>query len=77
MFSESDLEVFDEVLKEYGNASFDDLYDMTHDHFAYKNAWNNRRQGDHAEMYYDEMVDDQKLRESLIEDFGPVASRMK
>jgi uncharacterized phage-associated protein len=76
IFSKSDLEIFDEILQQYGNASFDELFDMTHEHFAYLNAWNNRRQGDRAEMFYDEMVDDLDRRKSLVEDLSPVAAKM-
>jgi hypothetical protein len=76
LFSKTDLEVFDEILAKYGDATFDDLYNETHEHFAYENAWKNRRKGDRAEMFYDEMVDDIKLREALVEDLSPVAAKM-
>src|SRR5262249_20269010 len=77
MFSKSDLQVFDQILSEYGNASFDDLYNETHKHFAYSNAWENRRHGDRAEMFYDEMIDDEARRMELVEDISPIAARMK
>jgi uncharacterized phage-associated protein len=77
MFSESDVEVFDEVLAKYGDASFDDLFRLTHNHFAYDHAWRTRRHGDHAEMLYEEMIDDEKLRETMVEDLGPIAAHMK
>jgi len=76
-FSESDLEVFDEIIAKYGDASFDDLFKMTHDHFAYLNAWEHRRHGDRAEMFYDEMVDDATRRAELVEDISPIAAHMK
>jgi uncharacterized phage-associated protein len=75
-FSESDLEVFDEILAQYGDATFDDLFKLTHNHFAYDNAWRTRRRGDHAEMFYEEMIDDQKLRQALVEDLSPVSAKM-
>jgi uncharacterized phage-associated protein len=78
IFSKSDLEVFDEVLSKYGNASFDDLYNETHKHFAYLNAWEHRRHGgDRAEIFYDEMVDDEVRRAELVEDISPIAAHMK
>jgi uncharacterized phage-associated protein len=77
LFSKSDLEVLDKIISKYKNASFDDLYNETHKHFAYKNAWDNRRfGGDRAQMFYDEMVDDLKKRASLVEDLSPVAAKM-
>jgi uncharacterized phage-associated protein len=76
LFSQSDLAVFDSVLAKYGDASFDDLFNETHKHFAYSNAWENRRHGDRAQMYYDEMVDDEQRRKDLIEDLSPVAAKM-
>jgi uncharacterized phage-associated protein len=76
LFSKSDLDVFDEIIKQYGDASFDQLFDLTHKHFAYTNAWQNRRHGDHAEMFYDEMIDDLERRNALIEDLSPVSAKM-
>ena len=35
-----------------------------------------RRQGDRAEMFYDEMVDDLEHRKSLVEDLSPVSAKM-
>jgi uncharacterized phage-associated protein len=78
LFSKSDLQVFDEVLAKYGNSSFDELYNETHKHFAYLNAWEHRRyRADRAEMFYDEMVDDEARRAELIEDLSPIAAHMK
>ena len=76
-FSKSDLAVFDEIVKKYGDASFDELYNITHDHFAYLNAWQNRRYGDHAEMFYDEMIDDAERRKALVDDLSPVAAHIR
>jgi uncharacterized phage-associated protein len=73
LFSKSDLRVFDEIVKKYGNSSFDELMNLTHAHNAYKIAWRSRRMGERAEMYYEEMIDDKKRREDLIEDLGPVS----
>jgi uncharacterized phage-associated protein len=78
LFSETDLEVFDAILAEHGNASFDELFDLTHNHAAYKDAWKRRGASDRAEMFYDEMIDDDaKRREALVDDLGPIAFHMK
>lgn len=74
VFSKSDLRVFDEVLEKYGHLTFSQLYDITHDHFAYKRAWRDRGHMKAAPMRYDEMVEDEALRKRIIEDIGPVAA---
>jgi uncharacterized phage-associated protein len=77
LFSKSDLRVFDEILAKHGNDDFDKLMNLTHAHFAYRNAWENRRRGNRAEMYYDEMIDDEKRRAELVEDILPIAAHMR
>jgi uncharacterized phage-associated protein len=77
LFSKSDIKIFDEVIAKYGNCSFDDLFNVTHEHFAYLNAWNHRRQGNRAQMYYDEMIDDEKKRADVVDDLAPVAEHMR
>ena len=78
LFSKSDLKVLDEIISKYRDASFDDLYNETHKHFAYLNAWEHRRfGGERAEMFYDEMVEDKVRRAQLVEDVSPIAAHMK
>jgi len=76
LFSKSDIKVFDEIVAKYRNASFDDLFKATHKHFAWRNAWSTRRQGERAEMFYEEMIEDEKRRAGLVEDLSSVASQM-
>jgi uncharacterized phage-associated protein len=76
LFSKTDLTIFDDVVERYKDASFDDLFKATHQHYAWSHAWNTRRQGKRAEMYYDEMIDDEQKRAILLEDLLPVASKM-
>jgi uncharacterized phage-associated protein len=78
LFSKSDIKIFDEIIERYGDKTFDELYTITHDHFAYKRAWQNRKPGSNrAEMFYEEMIDDLDLRESVMEDLEPVAAYME
>jgi hypothetical protein len=77
LFSKSDIEVFDDIIGKYGDASFEDLFNATHEHFAWLNAWKTRKQGERAEMFYDEMIEDEKRRAELVEDISPVAAHMK
>jgi uncharacterized phage-associated protein len=76
-FSKSDLRVFDEILAEYGACTFDQLYNLTHDHAAYKRAWQNRgwwsRRG---LMKYEDMIDDGERKQRLIEDLEPISANM-
>ncbi|HXW21049.1 MAG TPA: Panacea domain-containing protein [Roseiarcus sp.] len=77
LFSKSDLNIFDDVVRKYRNASFDDLFKLTHKHYAYTKAWSTRKQGNRAEMFYEEMIDDEKKRAALVEELLPVASHMQ
>jgi uncharacterized phage-associated protein len=77
LFSKSDLKVFDEIVEKYRNASFDDLFKATHEHFAWLNAWTTRKFGERAEIYYDEMIDDEAKRAALVEDIGPISANMR
>jgi uncharacterized phage-associated protein len=74
LFSKSDIRVFDEILEKYGKLTFDELFKITHDHFAYKRAWNDRGPMKASPMRYEEMIDDEDDRKSLVEDIETVAS---
>ena len=67
--------MFDEIIAKYGNASFEELMNLTHEHAGYKVAWE-RRQGQRVPMYYEEMVDDDARRAALVEDIAPVSAHM-
>jgi|SRR5665811_228145 len=76
-FSKSDIEVFNEVIEQYGDLSFDDLYKITHAHFAYRNAWDHRRfYENRAEMYYTDMIEDDERKAQVLEDIGPISSNL-
>jgi hypothetical protein len=77
LFSTSDLRVFDEILQKYGDASFDELMKVTRAHYAYARAWDTRRRDQRAEMFYEEMIDDVRLRAALVEDLSPIAANMR
>ena len=76
LFSKSDIRVFDEILEKYKNFSFKELMDLTHEHEAYQTAWNSRRVGDRAEMFYEEMIEDEKRRAALVDDLDSVSANM-
>lgn len=77
LFSKSDIQVFDEVVEKYRDASFDELFKATHKHFAWTNAWTQRKHGERAEMYYEEMIDDEARRAELVDDISPIAAHLK
>jgi uncharacterized phage-associated protein len=81
IFSKSDLKVFDEIIKRYGELSFGQLYDITHEHSAYKKAWEARGLSARAEMDYADMIGDlvvdPKKRSAMIEDLSPIAAHMQ
>jgi uncharacterized phage-associated protein len=76
LFSKSDIRVFDEVLQKYGSMTFDELYQLTHDHYAYKKAWKNRGGANASPMSYEDMIESSDLRKQIVEDIGPVSARM-
>ena len=78
LFSKSDIKVFDEILFTYGDYTFEQLFEITHDHYAYKRAWNNRRpKSKRSQMYYEDMIEDRAKREEIVKDIGPFASSME
>lgn len=74
LFSKSDIAVFDEVLERYGQFSFDDLYDETHRHDAYTQAWAKRGTSKRYPMDYAEMIEEPGRRAALLAELGPVAA---
>lgn len=78
LFSKSDIRVFDEIVDKYGDYSFDELYVETHEHHAYLRAWRERKpHSRRAPMRYEDMIDDPRLREVILEEIGPVAPYME
>lgn len=78
VFSKSDLKVFDEIVAEYGDRSFDDLYQITHRHAAYRNAWDHKPSNDRrALIFYEDMLDDSPNKEEIIEDLEPISLALR
>ncbi len=77
LFSRSDLKVFDRIIEEYGDKTFDELYHITHSHFAYRKAWARRPSGTRREiMDYEDMIDESPAKDKLVEELETVASHM-
>ena len=77
IFSKSDLKVFESVALEHGNREFDDLFNLTHSHEAYKNAWGDRGSKSSAPIYYEDMLDITQNKAELIQDLESIAPFMK
>ena len=78
-FSKSDLAVLDDVIARYGRLTFDELYDLTHEHTAYVLAWDSRpsKTTKSAQMHYEDLLSDDADKEAKIEALEPIASRMR
>lgn len=82
VFSKSDLKVFDEILRKYGSKSFGQLYDITHSHFAYKDAWRRRGPANAAPMNYEDMIQEKAIKKAgfskvdIISELGEIAPHM-
>jgi uncharacterized phage-associated protein len=77
LFSKSDLKIFDEIIEKYGKMSFDELYKITHQHFAYTNVWNRRPKNmNRAKMNYEDMIEEGAKKADLLEDISPVSANM-
>jgi uncharacterized phage-associated protein len=76
VFSKSDLKVFDEILEKYGNLNFQQLFDLTHNHYAYKRAWRERGHMNASVMRYEEMIEDEALRQKIVDDIGPISAHL-
>jgi uncharacterized phage-associated protein len=76
LFSPSDLRVFDEILGDYGDLDFEALYKLTHNHAAYRKAWENRGRSKRGQMTYDDMIESAERRASVVADIGPVAAHL-
>jgi uncharacterized phage-associated protein len=78
LFSKSDIVVFDEIIKKYGHLTFDELFNITHKHYAYRRAWGRRKPGTRrSPMRYEDMIEEAEKRSAILEDFGPVAPFME
>ena len=76
LFSKSDLKVMDEILEEFGEKSFLQLRNITHDHFAYKSAWSKRGQSKSYPMAYEDMLDESSDKSAFIQQMAPYSSYM-
>lgn len=77
VFSKSDIATFDSVLSEYGDKTFGELFAITHEHFAYNNAWNSRGSKKSIPISYEDMIDEGASKASRVEQLEEVGHRMQ
>jgi uncharacterized phage-associated protein len=82
LFSKSDIKIFDKIIRKYGKKSFGELYDLTHSHFAYKNAWDRRGNKKSIPMNYEDMLLAKHIKkagfskEEVVRELESVAAHM-
>lgn len=76
LFSKSDLKVLDEIAEEYGNQTFGQLYDLTHEHIAYKKAWRARGGKNNKAMRVEDIIEESPNKKSLVEELQYTCSYM-
>ncbi len=67
LFSKSDLAVLDEIVDKYGKKTFDELYDLTHEHKGYKRAWRKRGSKGNSPIRYEDLIDESEFKADLVE----------
>lgn len=77
LFSKSDLRVLDEVVSKYGDKSFNDLYELTHSHFAYDVAWSARGNSKASLMHYEDMLEESETKAGVVENLEGVSTHMR
>lgn len=75
VLSKSDLLILDSIIKEFGGMTFDQLFKITHEHFAYDRAWKNRSSGA-DEMRYEDFFPENADKESRVSDLEFIAKAM-
>jgi uncharacterized phage-associated protein len=69
IFSRSDLMVLDQTVEDYGQMSFDQLYKLTHEHFAYDRAWKSRKtKAD--EMRFEDFLAEDASKDDRVSDLS-------
>jgi uncharacterized phage-associated protein len=82
LFSKSDLKIFDKIVKKHGKKTFEELYDLTHSHFAYKDAWGKRGSKSSVPMNYEDMIQEKPIKkagfskEEIVQDLESIAAHM-
>jgi len=75
LFSKSDVKILENVIDEYAHKTFGEIFDETHEHFAYQNAWGNRIDGQkRAPMKYIDLMEDGERKAIYIEEKLPVSN---
>ena len=75
IFSKSDLLVLDQTAEKYGEMSFDELFNLTHNHFAYDRAWKNRK-SKADEMRFEDFLSEDASKDDRVSDLEFISKGM-
>jgi len=64
-FSESDIEALEKGFLEYAGKSFSEVLKMNHEETAWKKAYENRGANDSADISFEDMIEEDWLKEDL------------
>ena len=67
MLSESDIEALELGYKKYAGLSFNGVKDMNHKELAWQNAWKRKGSLKRVDIPFEDLVEDDLLREDLKE----------
>lgn len=75
--SKTDLRVLDEVIKEHGQKSFGALYDLTHEHKAYKNAQKRKGSENNPRIRFEDMIEESANKKQIIDELLSVGEHIR
>ena len=67
LFSKTDILILDEIAQKYGDKTFRDLYDLTHEHKGYKRAWKNKGERKSEPIKVEDLIEEREDKADLIE----------
>ena len=67
LFSKSDLKILNETVEKYGNWTFGQLYDLTHEHQGYERAWKSKGSKGSNPIHYEDLIEESEEKADLVE----------
>lgn len=75
LFSKSDFKTLDEIFEKYSESTFQELWELTHTHASYKNAWENNKSAS-VPMAFEDFFDDIENKDSIVEEIAFISRGM-
>jgi uncharacterized phage-associated protein len=76
LFSKSDLKILDEMVAKYGHADPQELYNETHNHFAYRKAWESRGNKKASPMLFEDILEESVFKEDVVSDLETISAHI-